>query len=360
MVLRADNQEPRDGRRLFWRGRRVFVTGHTGFKGAWLSKILETAGAAVTGYALEPPTKPNLFDILQPDIRSIIGDIRDYDSLSSAMREAAPEVVFHMAAQPLVLESYKKPAYTYETNVMGTVNLLECVRQAGGVKSLLNVTTDKVYLNRDRAEGYREDEQLGGYDPYANSKSCCELVTESYKNSFLSDMGVAVSTARSGNVIGGGDFAENRIIPDCVKATTCGEVIKIRNPKSVRPFQHVLDTLFAYLLIAKRQHGDAAYAGNYNIGPDAHDCRASGELATMFCKAWGDGAVWEGVSVDAPREDTVLTLDCGKIARVLGWRQRWDIKTAIEETVAWYRAFYSGGDARGFAVRQIERYEEAL
>jgi CDP-glucose 4,6-dehydratase len=237
---------------------------------------------------------------------------------------------------------------------MGAVNVLECVRQTGGVRSLLNVTTDKVYLNNNRAEGYREDEPLGGFDPYANSKSCSELVTASYRNSFLADMGVAVSTARSGNVIGGGDFAENRIIPDCVRAVSNGEAIKIRNPNSVRPFQHVLDTLFAYLLIARRQYEDVSLAGSYNIGPEADDCRASGELAATFCAEWGDGARWESVSADTPHEDAVLTLDCGKIKRVLGWRPQYGIADAVSLTVEWYKAFYNRGDANAVVMRQIE------
>ena len=242
----------------FYKGKRVFVTGHTGFKGSWLCKILANAGAQVTGYSLNPPTNPNLFEIanIEGDIKSVIGDIRDFDLLKKAFDEAQPEIVLHLAAQPIVRDSYKMPAYTYETNVMGTVNILECVRQSDCVKSFLNVTTDKVYENKEWQWGYRENEPLDGFDPYSNSKSCSELVTHSYKNSFFADGRVAISTARAGNVIGGGDFANDRIIPDCVRALEKGEDIIVRNPHSTRPYQHVLEPLFAYLMIAKAQYGD--------------------------------------------------------------------------------------------------------
>ena len=242
----------------FYRGKKVFVTGHTGFKGSWLCKILSNAGAQVTGYSLEPPTNPSLFEIagIENDVVSVIGDIRDLKSLKAAFDEAQPEIVLHLAAQPIVLDSYKDPAYTYETNVMGTVNILECVRNSDCVKSFLNVTTDKVYLNKEWPWGYRENEELDGFDPYSNSKSCSELVTHSYKNSFFENRKTAISTARAGNVIGGGDFANNRIIPDCVRAAQKGENIIVRNASSTRPYQHVLEPLFAYLLIAMRQNED--------------------------------------------------------------------------------------------------------
>ena len=275
----------------FYKGKKVFITGHTGFKGSWLSKILVMAGAEVTGYALNPPTNPNLFDIagLEGKMTSVIGDIRDFDKLSEAFAKAEPEIVFHLAAQPIVLTSYEQPRYTYETNVMGTVNILECARQSKTVKSVLNVTTDKVYKNNEWCWGYRENEPLDGYDPYSNSKSCSELVTHSYKASFFDNSDIAVSTARAGNVIGGGDFADNRIIPDCVRASMKKEPIVVRNPNSTRPYQHVLEPLNAYLMIAEMQYNDKKYQGYYNVGPDDRDCLTTGQLATIFCDAWGEG-----------------------------------------------------------------------
>ncbi len=340
----------------FWRGRRVFITGHTGFKGAWLCKLLLAAGADVTGFALEPPDKPNLFDIAKPNVRSIIGDIRDFDALFEAYKLSAPEVVFHMAAQPLVLRSYREPFYTYAVNVMGTVNLLECVRLAKGAQSVVNVTTDKVYFNGEHLIGYVEDDRLDGYEPYANSKSCSELITACYKRSFLS-ADTAVSTARSGNVIGGGDFARDRLIPDCARAAARGESVKIRNPGSVRPYQHVLDTLFAYLLIARRQFEVSALAGSYNIGPIEADCVTSAKLAELFCEAWGPPARWEHVPEDNPHESALLTLDCRKIRRAMGWTPRWGIGRAVSETALWYREYENGNE---YAVmnRQIEAFCE--
>lgn len=245
----------------FYKGKRVFVTGHTGFKGSWLCKILANAGAVVTGYSLNPPTSPSLFEIagIEQDVHSVIGDIRNYKALKAAFDEARPEIALHLAAQPIVRDSYKDPAYTYETNVMGTVNILECVRNSSCVKSFLNVTTDKVYLNKEWTWGYRENEELDGYDPYSNSKSCSELVTHSYKNSFFNDDHVAISTARAGNVIGGGDFANDRIIPDCIRAAIKQEDIVVRNPFSTRPYQHVLEPLYAYLMIAAMQYQDIKY-----------------------------------------------------------------------------------------------------
>jgi CDP-glucose 4,6-dehydratase len=276
-------------------------------------------------------------------MRSVIGDIRDLRGLSKIFDAFKPEIVIHMAAQALVLESYKNPVYTYETNVMGTLNVLECVRNSDCVRSFLNVTTDKVYLNRERPEGYREDDQLNGLDPYANSKSCSELVTSSYRNSFLEGSDAAVSTARSGNVIGGGDFAENRLIPDCYRAAANGEVIQVRNSRSVRPYQHVLDTLAAYLLIAQRQHEEPKFAGSYNIGPDESECKNNAELVTMFCDAWGSGQSWEHIKIDAPHESGMLRLDCRKIWRTLGWQPKWTIDGAVAKSVEWYCAFVDGG-----------------
>ena len=279
----------------FYKDKRVFLTGHTGFKGSWMCKMFTNAGAIVTGYSLEAPTDPSLFKIadIESDIKSVIGDIRDMVALKKAFDETQPEIVFHLAAQPIVRNSYENPAYTYETNVMGTVNILECVRQSSCVKSFLNVTTDKVYLNKEWNWGYRENEELDGYDPYSNSKSCSELVTHSYKRSFFTDKDgkaiIPISTARAGNVIGGGDFANDRIIPDCIRAATKHEDIIVRNPFSTRPYQHVLEPLYAYLLIAKKQYEDSSYAAYYNVGPDDVDCFQTGALVDLFVNTWGEG-----------------------------------------------------------------------
>lgn len=278
----------------FYKGKKVFITGHTGFKGSWLCKILTNVGAEVTGYSLNPPTSPSLFEIakIEDDIHSVIGDIRYLDSLKSVFDEAQPEIVLHLAAQPIVRDSYNDPRYTYETNVMGTVNICECVRKSKTVKSFLNVTTDKVYLNKEWNWGYRENEELDGYDPYSNSKSCSELVTHSYINSFFNEMGIAVSTARAGNVIGGGDFANDRIIPDCVRAAIKNDDIVVRNPFSTRPYQHVLEPLYAYLMIAAMQYEDNKYAGYYNVGPDDIDCYQTGAIVDVFVSKWGDNMKW--------------------------------------------------------------------
>ena len=343
----------------FYKGKKVFVTGHTGFKGSWLCKILADAGAIVTGYSLQPPTQPSLFDIaeIQKGITSIIGDIRNYQSLKAAFDAAQPEIVLHLAAQPIVRDSYKDPVYTYETNVMGTVNILECVRNSNSVKSFLNVTTDKVYKNKEWEWGYRENEELDGFDPYSNSKSCSELATHSYKNSFFSDGRVAISTARAGNVIGGGDFANDRIIPDCIRAMSSGNVIEVRNPYSTRPYQHVLEPLFAYLMIAAKQYQDGKYAGYYNVGPYECDCVNTGMLADLFCESWGNGAAWVNKAEnDAPHEAGFLKLDCSKIRSVFGWRPRWHIEKCIEMTVRFSKVWMNKGDIRTEMERQIREY----
>lgn len=330
----------------FYNGKKVFVTGHTGFKGSWLCRILINAGAVVTGYSLLPPTDPNLFDLagLKGKMTSIIGDVRDFDSLKKAFDDAEPEIVLHLAAQPIVRDSYKDPRYTYETNVMGTVNLLECVRHSDSVKSVLNVTTDKVYHNNEWCWGYREDEPLDGFDPYSNSKSCSELVTHSYINSFFQNK-IAVSTARAGNVIGGGDFANDRIIPDCIRAMKSGKKIGVRNPYSTRPYQHVLEPLSVYLTIAKAQYEDINYAGFYNVGPDDCDCVTTGELVNLFCSHWGDGAEWENqADPNAPHEANFLKLDCSKIKSVFNWKPRWHMEECMEMTCRFGKIWLSGGD----------------
>lgn len=343
----------------FYKGKRIFVTGHTGFKGSWLCRILVHAGADVTGYSLVPPTKPDLFSLadLESRMHSVIGDIRDKENLMSVFDKAKPEIVLHLAAQPIVRDSYKNPSYTYETNVMGTVNILECVRNSKTVKSFLNVTTDKVYHNNEWDWGYRENEPLDGFDPYSNSKSCSELVTHSYKNSFFADGHVAISTARAGNVIGGGDFANDRIIPDCVRAAQIGKSIGVRNPYSTRPYQHVLEPLAAYLMIVQRQYEDGKYAGWYNVGPDECDCVTTGELVDLFCQKWGNGLRWENqAEKDAPHEANFLKLDCSKIKSVFNWHPRWHIDEAIGMTTAWTKVWLQHGDIPAEMDRQIRIY----
>lgn len=343
----------------FYKGKKVFVTGHTGFKGSWLCKILANAGAEVTGYSLQPPTQPSLFEIagIAGDVHSVIGDIRNYDALKAAFDEAQPKIVLHLAAQPIVRDSYRNPAYTYETNVMGTVNILECVRNSTCVVSFLNVTTDKVYLNKEWPWGYRESEELDGYDPYSNSKSCSELVTHSYKNSFFADGRVAISTARAGNVIGGGDFANDRIIPDCVRAAQKQEAIIVRNPYSTRPYEHVLEPVCAYLMIAAAQYEDRKYAGWYNVGPDDRDCFRTGALVDLFVKHWGDGLEWiDRSSDDGLHEANFLKLDCSKLKATFDWQPRWNLDTAIAKVVEWSKCWLNGGDVRACMDRQIEEF----
>ena len=331
----------------FYKGKKILVTGHTGFKGTWLCKMLVNAGAIVSGYSLEAPTEPALFKLckIENEMNSIIGDIRDFEKLKKVFNDIQPEIVFHLAAQPIVRDSYKDPRYTYETNVMGTVNLLECVRMNTCVKSVLNVTTDKVYHNNEWWWGYREDEPLDGFDPYSNSKSCSELVTHSYKNSFFTDGTVAVSTARAGNVIGGGDFANDRIIPDCIRAMQDGKAISVRNPYSTRPYQHVLEPLAVYLMIAQRQYEDIRFEGYYNVGPDDCDCVTTGDLVDLFCKYWGEEAKWENhAEPNAPHEANFLKLDCSKVKATFGWKPRWHIDECMEMTCRFGKVWLTGGD----------------
>ena len=343
----------------FYQGKRVLVTGHTGFKGSWLCQMLVGAGAQVTGYSLTPPTEPSLFALagLESRMNSVIGDVRDFAHLKAVFEESRPEIVLHLAAQPIVRESYRTPRETYETNVMGTVNLLECVRICGGVKSVLNVTTDKVYHNNEWAWGYRENEPLDGFDPYSNSKSCSELVTHSYKNSFFADGAVAISTARAGNVIGGGDFAADRIVPDCVRAAQRGQTIGVRNPWSTRPYQHVLEPLCAYLMIAQKQYEDGKFAGYYNVGPDDCDCLNTGDLVNLFCEKWGEGLRWENqAEPNAPHEANFLKLDCSLLKATFGWKPRWHIAEAIEKTVDFSKAWLQGENISTVMDRQIQQF----
>ena len=330
----------------FYKDKKVLITGHTGFKGTWLTKILVMAGADVLGYSRCSEKEPSLFKLsgVEKDITHIKGDIRDYDRLLEAFRTFQPEFVFHLAAQPIVRESYVNPRETYETNVMGTVNVLEAIRQTSSVKSAVIVTTDKVYRNDESGREFREDDVLDGFDPYSNSKSCAELATASYKRSFP-DL-PPISTARAGNVIGGGDFAKDRIIPDCVRAVQKGEPIIVRNPHSIRPYQHVLEPLFAYLLIAEKQAENPTLAGNYNIGPEECDCITTGELVDLFCKAWGDGAHWiDRSDPNAPHEAGFLKLDSCLMKKAFGWSSRWSVEQAVNTVAKFEKARLSGVEA---------------
>lgn len=346
----------------FYRGKTVLITGHTGFKGTWMCHVLSYLGANVIGYSLEAPTTPSAFDItnIADNIISVIGDIRNLSSLIECMNTYKPELVFHMAAQPIVRESYANPVYTYETNVMGTVNIMEAIRQCNSVRSVINITTDKVYKNNEWEWGYRENDALDGYDPYSNSKSCSELVTSSYKNSFFKEREITISTCRAGNVIGGGDFASDRIIPDCVRAVSNSKDIIIRNPYSTRPYQHVLEPVCTYLYLAQRQYQDNALEGSYNIGPDDMDCLTTGELVELFCKHWGGTAKWINVAEkNAPHEANFLKLDCSKIKSRLGWKPTWHVDTAIDKTVEWSKACLNKEDMSSVMKKQIEEYLES-
>lgn len=342
----------------FYKGKKVLLTGHTGFKGSWMSRVLVNAGAILTGYSLNPPTTPNLFSMADVESRmtSVIGDIRDLDHLKQVFEQSQPEIVIHMAAQPIVRDSYKDPVYTYETNVMGTVNVLECIRLNDCVKSFVNVTTDKVYKNNEWAWGYRENEPLDGYDPYSNSKSCSELVTHSYKNSFFGDGRVAISTSRAGNVIGGGDFANDRIIPDCVRAAQKKEDMVVRNPHSTRPYQHVLEPVMAYLMIAERQYEDGSFADYYNVGPDDLDCVTTGDIVTMFCEKWGEGLKWINKYDGGPHEANFLKLDCSKLKTTFGWKPRWNVAEALDKVVEWTKVYFADGDIPAIMDKQIAEY----
>lgn len=346
----------------FYKGKKVLITGHTGFKGTWISHILINAGAEITGYALLPKESPSLFELVELDkkMNSIIGDIRDYQHLQEVFEKVKPEIVIHLAAQPIVRESYVNPRDTYEINVMGTVNVLECVRHSDSVKSFLNVTTDKVYKNREWSWGYREIEELDGFDPYSNSKSCSELVTHSYIDSFFGNRSIAISTARAGNVIGGGDFAQNRIIPDCIRTAIRGGQIEVRNSDSIRPYQHVLESIVAYLMIAQYQYKDIKYSGYYNVGPDENDCVSTGVLADLFCEKWGNIEWINKREKKAPHEANYLKLDCSKIKSVFGWKPTWNIERAVMETVNWTKAWVSGQDIWMEMDRQIREYLEEV
>jgi len=353
--------------RDFWRGRKVFLTGHTGFKGSWLSLWLADMGAEVTGYALLPPTEPNLFTLtgLDGEMTSRVGDVGEAALLREALTEAQPEVVFHLAAQPLVRESYREPAETFATNVMGTVNLLEAIRATGSVRAVVNVTTDKCYENREWVWSYRENEPLGGYDPYSASKACSELVTVAYRNSFFHPSNydshhVAVATARAGNVIGGGDWAADRLVPDCLRSLMANEPIKLRKPGAVRPWQHVLEPLGGYLLLAEKLTlSGAKYGEAWNFGPDEADARTVEWLARALCDGWGGSARIEVQENSLLHEAGYLRLDTAKARQLLEWKPRWTVGGALAKTVSWTKAWQAGEDLRAVSLEQIRQYERA-
>ena len=344
----------------FYNGKKVFITGHTSFKGTWLCEVLSMFGANITGYSFGVPTDPSLFDICQTEkkVHSNYGDIRDLDKLESVFDQANPEIVFHLAAQPIVRESYRDPVRTYDINVMGTVNILECTRKNESVKSFLNITTDKVYHNKEWDWGYRETDELDGYDPYSNSKSCSELVTHGYKNSFFNDREIAVSTARAGNVIGGGDFAKDRIIPDCVNAAVNNQPIIVRNPYSIRPYQHVLEAVCVYLMLAMAQYEDKSLQGYYNIGPDDNNCCRTGELVDMFIKYWGNGISWINQYDGGPHEASYLKLDCSKLKNTFDWKPVWDLDEAIKRVVDWSKCWITNDDISKCMKNQINDFME--
>ena len=344
----------------FYKGKKVLVTGHTGFKGSWLCSILLECGAEICGIGLQPNTDPSLFNLLDLEnrIQSHILDIRDLQNVKRIFDEFKPEIVFHLAAQPLVIDSYKNPVYTFDVNVIGTVNILECIRLNPCVKSFVNVTTDKVYENQEQENyGYVETDRLNGYDPYSNSKSCSELVTASYCKSFFSDRNLAVSTCRAGNVIGGGDFSENRIVPDCIKYTVKTIPIIVRNPNSVRPYQHVLEADMFYLMLAMKQYNNKSYAGNYNIGPDDSDCVTTSQLCELFCHFW-EGAKWKATDYQGPHEANFLKLNCEKAKSILKWYPRWHVAEAVKKTIEWSKVFVNNGDLKEITSHQILEYME--
>ncbi len=348
----------------FWKDKKVFLTGHTGFKGSWLALWLSTLGAQITGYALKPPTNPNLFELAHVEelVKHIVGDVRDKRFLEKSLLEAKPDIVIHLAAQPLVRDSYKNPVETYEINIMGTIYLLEAVRACNTVRAVVNVTTDKCYKNNEWLWGYRENEPMGGHDPYSNSKACSELITDSYRNSFFSSAipgqnQVAVASARAGNVIGGGDWAADRLIPDCLQSLLMNKPIRIRSPHAVRPWQHVLEPLSGYLLLAEKlfEEGDS-FATGWNFGPGEDDSLPVEAIVKILCRLWGANGIYEVDQGEHPHEANYLRLDCSKARTMLKWQPRWNLTTALEETIEWIKAYQNGFDMRLICQGQIQKY----
>ncbi|MDO8264253.1 MAG: CDP-glucose 4,6-dehydratase [Gallionella sp.] len=364
MAIRQSTVEGVEVNPAFWSGKRVLLTGHTGFKGSWLSLWLQSMGAQVVGYALAPPTNPSLFEVAEvgKGMTSIVGDIRDLAYLRAVFAEHRPEIVIHMAAQPLVRYSYIEPVETYSTNVMGTVNLLEAVRSTDSVKAVVNVTTDKCYENREWAWGYRENEPMGGYDPYSSSKGCAELVTAAYRNSYFhpekyKEHGVAIASGRAGNVIGGGDWADDRLIPDIMRAITAGKPANIRNPHAIRPWQHVLEPLSGYLLLAEKLYTEGAtYAEGWNFGPNDEDAKPVQWIVERLTKAWGEGSSWVQDGGEHPHEAHYLKLDCSKAKTRLDWHPRWRLDETLGKIVDWQKNYQQGADMKSVTLKQIDIY----
>ena len=348
----------------FWKEKKVFITGHTGFKGSWLCIWLHSLGAKITGFALEPPTNPSLFKLCHIDelVNSIICDIADAKKLQSAIKSSESEIVIHMAAQPLVRESYKDPVGTYITNVIGTANLLNSIRNCSSVRAVVNVTTDKCYENKEWPWGYRENEPLGGYDPYSSSKACSELVTSAFKNSFFNaqnynEHNVAIATARAGNVIGGGDWASDRLVPDCINSLLENKDIYIRNPNAIRPWQHVLEPLHGYMMLAEKLYENGVdYADSWNFGPDDNDAKSVGWIAKKLCNLWETNIDCIIDNGDHPHEANYLKLDCSKAKSLLGWFPKWDVETALRKTVEWSKAYSRKDDLRQCCISQINEF----
>jgi CDP-glucose 4,6-dehydratase len=355
------------GKNNVYEGKRVLVTGNTGFKGSWLSLWLNNLGAKVIGYALEPPTVPSLFEICKLDkkLNSIIGDIRDYEALKSIFKKYEPEIVFHMAAQSLVRYSYKNPLETFETNIMGTANLLEVCRHTPSVKVIVNITSDKCYENQGLVRGYRESDPMGGYDPYSSSKGCAELISSSYSKSYFSpedsNLGALLASARAGNVIGGGDWGEDRLIPDCVRALSKNKSIAVRCPDSIRPWQHILDALYGYLLLGQCLYrSDTTFVGGWNFGPDDEGVKPVRWLVDYLIEMWGDNASWAIDQNVHPYEAHCLKLDCSKAKSKLGWYPRWNLQLSIQKTIEWYKAYFKGNDMLDITINQINSYENCI
>lgn len=343
----------------FWKGKRVFLTGHTGFKGSWLAIWLNELGAQVTGYALPAPTAPSLFDVVEVEktLTSIIGDIRSYENLAAALRSANPQIIFHLAAQPLVSEGYLDPIGTYSTNILGTVNLLEAARSLDDLEAMVVVTTDKCYENLESPHPYRESDRLGGYDPYSSSKACTELATASYRQSFFGNPDQPqIATARAGNVIGGGDWARNRLVPDILHSLSEGHIARLRNPKAVRPWQHVLEPLAGYLMLAEKLCQDKLIPSAWNFGPELADCVSAETVADQLCLLWGDTAHWQGEIADFPHEAGLLRLDASQARQMLKWRPRWRLDEALRHTVEWHKAWIKGSRMHDFCRQQINHY----
>lgn len=349
----------------FWHQKKVLITGHTGFKGSWMSMMLTLRGAKVFGYSLKPPTDPSLFEICRIDrtINSTIGDVRDFNNLLKTIKKIEPELIIHMAAQPIVADSYKMPRETYEVNVMGTVNLLECVRLAGGVRSFVNITTDKCYEDTGKKAGYREDDRLGGYDPYANSKACSEMVTMSYRRSFFNPSRynkhqTSIASARAGNIIGGGDFANNRLVPDFIRSVLQKKSMILRNPLSIRPWQHVFDAISGYLTLAKKLHENGkAYSRAWNFGPDAGNSKTAEWIVKELCEKWGMGCSYLIKKTERFHETEILKLDATAARKQLGWRPKYGIERSLEEIIQWLRAYQGKRDMFEYCMRKLEEFE---